>query len=111
MANANIYTPLPDAHGDEVFTTLLTHSGLKIERIVSHGQVTPAGEWYDQHEHEWVLLLQGAARLEFADGRTISLSPGDHINIPAHCRHRVSWTLPDQHTLWLAVFYGDDVAP
>lgn len=108
MSSANLYTPLPDARREEVFTDLLTYNGLKIERIVSQGQNTQDGEWYDQHQHEWVLLLQGAARLEFADGTEISLGPGDHMNIPAHCRHRVSWTTPEQPTIWLAVFYGHE---
>ena len=77
----------------------------RIERIVSHGQVSPDGFWYDQDEAEFVLLLAGAARLRFADGEIAALSPGDCLEIAAHRRHRVEWTDPDQPTVWLAVFY------
>ena len=81
-------------------------NGVKIERIVSHGHATPDNEWYDQTQHEWVLVLQGEAIVAFDDGRSdIHLRPGDYINIPAHCRHRVAWTPPDTHTVWLAVFF------
>ena len=45
----------------------MTRPGLRIERIVSLGQASPPGFWYDQAEGEWVLVLAGAARLRFAD--------------------------------------------
>ncbi|TKB48330.1 cupin domain-containing protein [Ferrimonas sediminicola] len=101
----NLLTELPENLTGEVFQTIIENKGVKIERITSLGQVTPAGEWYDQPQNEWVLLLQGRARLAFEDGREQSLQPGDHAWLPAHCRHRVSWTDPDQPTLWLAVHW------
>jgi cupin 2 domain-containing protein len=94
-------SPLPA----EVFETLAQSAHVRIERIVSEGHTSPAHGWYDQDQSEWVLLLQGAARLEFEDS-TLALSPGDYVNIPAHRKHRVVWTTPDQRTIWLAVFYG-----
>jgi len=71
---------------------------------VSHGHASPEGFWYDQDEHEWVMVLQGAARLQLED-RTIDLGHGDYINLPAHTKHRVQWTTTDQPTIWLAIFY------
>jgi cupin 2 domain-containing protein len=48
--------------------------------------------------------LQGAARLQLED-KTVDLRPGDHINLPAHTKHRVEWTTTEPPTIWLAVFY------
>ena len=41
---------------------------VRIERIISHGHASPADFWYDQAQHEWVIVLKGAARLQFEDG-------------------------------------------
>ena len=57
------------------------------------------------HENEFVLLVQGAARLRFEDA-VLEMQAGDWVDIPAHRKHRVEWTLPDQKTVWLAVFYA-----
>jgi cupin 2 domain-containing protein len=51
-----------------------------------------------------VVVLQGAARLQFED-KTVDMTPGDFVEIPAHRMHRVEWTTPDEPTLWLAVYY------
>jgi cupin 2 domain-containing protein len=83
---------------------VLDAAKVRIERIVSHGHASPQGFWYDQDEHEWVVLLTGAARLWFED-EAVEMKPGDFINIPAHKKHRVEWTTPDEPTIWLAVFY------
>ncbi|XZE20679.1 cupin domain-containing protein [Pirellulaceae bacterium SH449] len=107
--NTNLFTNLPSNLLDELFTTLLEATNLRIERIVSHGHSSPESFWYDQDQHEWVLVLQGAARLSI-EGESIELKPGDHINIPAHQKHQVEWTTPDEPTVWLAVFYGDATA-
>ncbi|MGR5236316.1 cupin domain-containing protein [Vibrio alfacsensis] len=101
----NLLKDLPNDLTREVFDDLLTHQQLRIERIVSKGQITPEDEWYDQEEHEWVLVLQGAGELTFAEGSVTHLKAGDHINIPAHTKHKVSWTDPNKETIWLAVFY------
>ncbi|MCX7403655.1 MAG: cupin domain-containing protein [Planctomycetia bacterium] len=90
---------------EELFTTLLEDGDVRIERIVSHGHSSPPGFWYDQDQAEWVLVLRGAARLEF-DDRVLDMRPGDFVNIPAHKKHRVAWTTPDEPTIWLAVHYG-----
>lgn len=96
----------------ELFETLIaSDAGFRLERIRSTGQPSPPDGWYDQEEEEWVAVLTGAARLQFADplpgiGDFLEMRPGDHILIPAHCRHRVDWTAPDVETVWLAIFFG-----
>lgn len=99
----NLLHPLPDATGAEVFTPLFDRPGIRIERIVSHGQITPEDAPYCQPHDEWVLLLSGAARLWQERGDEQTLRPGDTLLIPAHVRHRVTWTTSDSPTIWLAV--------
>lgn len=102
----NLLAPLPDARGAEAVDAVLSHPGLRVERIVSMGQASPPGFWYDQAEGEWVLLLAGAARLRFADEpEPRTLAPGDWLDIAPHRRHWVEWTDPESPTVWLAVFY------
>ena len=91
---------------EEFFETLLQRPGIRIERIISSGQATPPGEWYDQAWDEWVLLLSGAAALQLDEEREPRrLLPGDSLLLPAHCRHRVAWTAPDEQTVWLALHF------
>jgi cupin 2 domain-containing protein len=101
---SNLFADFPSELPNEVFTTLLDAAKVRIERIVSHGHASPDGGWFDQDQAEWVVLLKGAARLQFED-RVVEMKPGDFVNIPAHQRHRVEWTTPDEPTVWLAVFY------
>ncbi len=89
----------------EHFDTLIAAGAIKIERIISIGQTTPAGEWYDQAQDEWVILLQGNATLSYADGSEVDLHPGDYLHLPAHCRHRVEYTSSEPPCVWLAVHY------
>ncbi len=100
----NLFHNIPDSLPDEVCETLLDADEVRIERIISQGHASPADFWYDQDEHEWVVVLQGAARLRVAD-ELIELQPGDSHYIPAHTKHRVEWTTPDQPTIWLAVHF------
>tara|TARA_R100000306_G_scaffold62535_1_gene72508 strand:+ start:200055 stop:200387 length:333 start_codon:yes stop_codon:yes gene_type:complete len=106
MQTANFFEALPDVLDSEQFATVLNSPGIRIERIVSQGHTSPAEGWYDQDEHEWVMVLQGGAVLAFENSADVRLAAGDYLNIPAHCRHRVAWTDPDQTTVWLAVFYS-----
>lgn len=114
-ATTNLFEQLPDSGDSERFEPLLQRPGLLLERIVSHGQATPAGQWYDQDWDEWVLLVSGEAGLLIeGEPEPRSLRPGDCLLLPAHCRHRVAWTAPDRPTLWLALHYGalpDHAAP
>lgn len=96
-------TPMP-ADGSELVQTLLALSGACVERIVSTGQASPPGFWYDQPQVEWVAVLQGEALLRFEDEPDPRrLVAGDWITIDSHRRHRVDWTMPDTPTVWLAV--------
>lgn len=101
----NILAGLPESP-DEIFETLLERPGIKIERIVSSGQATPAGEWYDQSRDEWVLLLSGSAGI-LIKGEKIArvLQAGDFLLLPAGCRHRVEWTDSAVKSVWLAVHF------
>jgi len=109
----NIFDDLPSAPTkQELFNTLASSSlpgrkqgDVKIERIVSFGHQNPPDQWYDQSRDEWVMLVQGEAVLVFEQGNEIRLRPGDHVLIPAHRRHRVAWTTPEQPTIWLAVHF------
>lgn len=96
--------PLPE----EVVDILLKRPGSRVERIVSTGQATPDGEWYDQESDEFVLLVAGAARLRIeGEAEDRVLEEGDWVCLPAHCRHRVTWTRAAPPTVWLAVHFGD----
>lgn len=107
LTHGNLYERIPTDLKDEQFLDLITAPGTRIERIVSTGQTTPPGKWLDQDRAEWVILLRGAAGLLFeGDAESHMLKPGDHIAIPAHCRHRVEWTAPNEPTIWLAVHYA-----
>jgi len=102
----NILTHLPPALTGEAVDAIVQSGPVRIERIVSNGQATPAGEWFDQGQDEWVLLLSGSAGLLFDGEQTPrQLGPGDHTLIPAGCRHRVAWTDPDMQTVWLTVHF------
>jgi cupin 2 domain-containing protein len=109
MPVENLYANLPACRTrEERFDTLLTRPGVRIERIVSTGQASPPGFWYDQMEAEWVVLLQGAARLRFEDETTDrNLMPGVWLYIEPHRRHRVAWTDPTAVSVWLAVHFPD----
>ncbi len=101
----NLFSDIPPVAADEFFETLARGRGLRVERIVSQGHRSPATGWYDQAQNEFVVLLSGAARLEFEDGGEVALGPGDWLDIPARRRHRVAWTDDGGATVWLAVHY------
>ncbi len=105
MPQKNIFSDIPQNLPDELFSTILKQENIHIERIVSTGHTTPTGEWYDQNHNEWILLLQGQARLRLIDNRIIQLNKGDYYYIPAHLKHRVEWTSPDYETIWLAIHF------
>lgn len=100
----NLFADIPQEISSELIQTLATSDRVRIERIVSYGHASPDGFWFNQDQHEWVVVLKGAARLRFAD-ETVEMKPGDFVNIPAHRKHRVEWTSPDEPTIWLAVHY------
>jgi cupin 2 domain-containing protein len=101
----NLFENIPESAPEEVLTELVSAASVRIERIVSFGQVCPEGFWYDQAENEWILLLEGSATLAFHDKPSVDLKPGDYLRLPAGCRHRVEKTSKIKRTVWLAIFY------
>ena len=105
MSSGNLLGGLGPAGPDEQVETLLATPTVRLERIVSRGHTTPAGQWYDQAQDEWVLLVQGGAGLRFEGADAVrTLDPGDWLLIPARVRHRVEWTAPAEPTIWLCLF-------
>jgi cupin 2 domain-containing protein len=102
----NLFSPVPAELPEELVETLLNAAHVRIERIVSHGQSSPDGFWYDQPQSEWVAVLAGAAKLRFQDDKTLEMGIGDFVNIPAHQKHRVEWTTTIEPTIWLAIHYA-----
>ena len=106
MDIGNIFSGIQKQTPDEILETVLRTHQFKIERIIAKGHATAEGEWYDQDKNEWVLVLKGNAGVLFeGDDGTVTLKTGDYINIPAHRKHRVEWTDPEEETIWLAIHY------
>lgn len=103
VRRGNLGDGVPTALPEELTTVLAAGDGVRIERIVSRGHASEPGSWCDQSSDEFVLLVQGAARLEFEDAN-LELRAGDWVEIPARVRHRVAWTAEDADTVWLAVY-------
>ena len=102
----NLLQDLPKARSEEIVEVLAESKSIRIERIVSTGQHSPSGFWYDQPEDEFVVLLSGTADLLFEGQETPTrLQAGDSINITAHRKHRVESTSPNEPRVWLAIFY------
>lgn len=105
---SNIFADIPEELPEELFETLFKKDHVRIERIVSRNHTTKAGHWYDQDWDEWVILLQGRAKLRYKNlADEIELMHGDYILIPAHTLHRVEWTDPETDTVWLAIHLAD----
>jgi cupin 2 domain-containing protein len=104
LRRGSLLAVLPQRKAEEQIDLLVEGAGVRIERIVSTGQASPPGFWYDQPGDEFVVLLTGSARLRFEEGDvTIDMKPGDWVEIPAHVRHRVEATQAEPPTVWLAV--------
>ncbi len=104
VTSGNLFAALPPPAPAEEIVALLEAPGLRLERIVSTGQATLAGDWLEQEHDEWVVLLRGAAGLRLdGEAHPRLLAAGDYLRIPAHCRHRVEWTAPGEATVWLAL--------
>jgi len=104
----SLFNGIPEKLPEELLTILAEHESARIERIVSEGHASPEGFWYDQQQHEWVLLVSGSAVLSIETDsgvEQVELQPGDYLLIPAGQRHRVESTSPTEKTIWLAVFF------
>ena len=103
----NLFANIAAQASEEEIAVLAEEAGVRIERIVSTGQASPPGFWYDQASTEWVVLLMGEAVLRFESvPEPRLLGPGDWLEIPAHARHRVEWTDTERPTVWLAVHFA-----
>jgi cupin 2 domain-containing protein len=108
MNAKNILDDIPAQLPEELLTTLLRAGNFRVERIVSQGQASPPGFWYDQPQHEWVIVLEGSATVQFEGAADlVELRRGSYLNISAHVRHRVAWTDRNTQTVWLAIHYRD----
>jgi cupin 2 domain-containing protein len=102
----NLFDDLPARSADEIFTELLVRENVRIERIVSTGQSTPADKPHYQAHDEWILLLAGSAGLRIEGEGERNLRPGDHVLIAAHRAHWVTWTAKNGPTIWLAIHFA-----
>ena len=104
MEKYNIFDKIIVDKEEENFFEIFKNETIKIEKIVSNGQISPENFWYEQKKSEFILLLEGFAILEF-ENREVELKKGDCINIKAKQKHRVKFTSLDEPTIWFAVFY------
>lgn len=88
---------------DEQIEVLFEDSSVRVERIISMGQISPAGFWYQQEEDERVAILQGEAILRVQDS-FVHLLQGDTYFLPALLKHRVEFTSKDPACIWLCLF-------
>lgn len=102
---SNLYEQIPALLKDELMDVLLTSPQIRIERIISKGHNSPKNFWYDQEQNEWILIIEGSAKIRFESDQIIDLKKGDYLNIPAHVKHRVEMTSNKTETIWLAIFY------
>ena len=100
----NIFQNIPKNAKQEIFEILAESDNTRIERIISNGPESSSGEWYDQNENEWVVLLKGKAKLIFKDGEEV-LEPGDHVLIKPHRKHKVVILEEKDKTIWIAVHF------
>ena len=105
MNKSNLFENIPPRAQTEFFDIIAENKHIKIERIVSAGHSSAPSDWYNQEQNEWVVLLSGSATLSFEKADDIQLQPGDHILIPAHTKHRLKHTSPDEETIWIAVHF------
>ncbi len=101
----NIFDAIPNDLAGEQVTDILCNEQVRIKRILSKGHTTPAEGWFDQDDDEWVMVVEGAGTILFEDGTEQRLDKGDYLHIPAHTKHKVTWTDPDRGTVWLAVHF------
>ena len=105
MKKESLLASIPADLSQEFLKEIINTGHIRIEQIVSKGHTSPEKDWYDQDENEWVLVVKGTGELTFESGEKVLLTAGDYINIDAHKKHRVTWTEPEEETVWLAIFY------
>ncbi len=106
MKTKNIFDSIPDNLTDEIFEPLIHGKNFKLERIISYGHTSPETGWHDQNHDEWIMILKGDAIITFEDKNDVKLIEGSYLNIPAHTKHRVSWTSQKTETIWLVIHFS-----
>ncbi len=106
METKNFFTQVPTDLPEEFIENILSTNSFRLERIISKGQATAKGQWYDQKDDEWVMLLKGSAGLQLEGQDIIIMQQGDYLLLPAGLKHRVEWTAPDTETIWLALHFS-----
>lgn len=103
----NLFEDIKIDKNSEEFIDILNKPNIRIQRIVSNGQASKEGFWYEQEENEFVTILEGEAVLEFEDKdkSDIVLKKGDFCNIEVKEKHRLKYTSIEEPTIWLAIFY------
>lgn len=103
----SLFADIPRQLPFELCQTLFENPSIRIERIVSEGHVSAENFWYDQEQSEWVMLLQGQAKLSIMGADSVELNPGDYLLLPTHCKHRVDWSSKDPACIWLAIYIAE----
>lgn len=89
----------------EIFEEIANGSSFRMERIISPHMPNGASKWYEQEEHELVILLQGVAKIEYENSDIITLKQGDYITIKPMNKHRVYYTSKEPLAIWLTIHY------
>ena len=92
---------LPGIREDEIVDILKENENVRIERIISTGQVS---DWMIQERKEYVVLLQGNAIIEFND-KKVEMKAGDTLFIEKMERHRVSYTSENLCCIWFCIHF------
>ena len=103
-SKSNVFEIADKFSSQEIFEELYLNKDIRIEKIISYGQTTPADIPYIQAHDEWVLILEGSAKLKL-EGEEISLQKGESLLIPANTEHWVTYT--HNPTIWLAIHIKD----
>lgn len=102
----NIFKDTPEVLKTELFEKLLETENFFVEKIVSAGHKSPENFWFDQETNEFVILLDGSAKIEFESGEYVQLGPGDYFVIPSHLKHRILQTDNNKKTYWLTIHFS-----
>ena len=100
----NIYN-YPENISEEIFEEIIQGNTFKMERIVSPYLPKGDSKWYNQEENEYVVILQGEAKIELVNSEVITLNKGDHFLIKRFTKHRVAYTSKNPLVIWLTIHY------
>jgi len=95
----------PENISEEIFEEIIQGNTFKMERIISPHLPKGDSKWYNQRNNEYVILLQGEAKIELVDSEIISLKKGDGFLIKSFTKHRVAYTSKNPLAIWLTIHY------